>query len=314
VLGGTTPLKLVGGREVRVAPGTPDQRLVAAAAMQSARISRAQLIVLGFNHGGIARRIQAARLYLIHRGVYGVGPRVEVELGDETAALLAIGPPVALSHESAAHLYGIWKAIPPIVHVAVPGHRSKSRQGIVVHRSNRLTAADVTTHRGLPVTTPARILLDLADRHPVRTVERAFDEALARRLVSPAKVRDLLTRSPGRAGTPLLGALIDPDRRGGVTIGEAEERLLALVRHAHLPDPQRNARIGPYTVDFLWPEQHVAVEFDSFTWHGGPSSFRRDRAKDAYLNDRAINLHRVTWAMLEDPVPLIARLVRAISL
>jgi very-short-patch-repair endonuclease len=282
--------------------------------MQSARISQSQLVALGFTRNAIAWRVRSGAIYPLHRAVYGVGPRIEVELGDETAALLAVGAPVALSHESAAYIYRLWRTRPDVVHVTVPSNRAKSRRGIVVHRSNRLTAADVTTHRGLPVTAPARMFLDLADRHPARTVERAFDEALGRRLVTPAIIRETLARSAGRAGAPLLAALIDPARAGGVTVGEAEERLLQLLRHANLPDPHRNARVGPFTVDFLWPDHQVAVEFDSFAWHAGPWSFRRDRAKDAYLKDRAIDLHRVTWAMLEDPVPLVARLVRATSL
>ena len=280
-LRGTHPLKLLGGREVKLAPGSPEQQLAEAASIQHSRISHSQLVALGFTRHVIARRVRAATLHPIHRAVYGVGPRVEVELGAETAALLAVGDPVALSHESAAHLWGIWPVQPDCVHLIVPGQRAGSREGIVVHRSRRITAADVTIHRGLPVTTPARAFLDLADAHPPRPVERAFDEALALRIVSPTKVRD-------------------------------EERLLALFRHAQLPDRERNVQLGSFTVDFLWPDAHVAVEFDSFTWHTSPGAFRRDRAKDAYLKDAGIDLHRVTWTMLDDPIPLIARVVRAL--
>jgi very-short-patch-repair endonuclease len=279
--------------------------------MQRARVSRSQLRVLGFSPSAIGRRLEGASLYLIHRAVYGVGPRVEVEFGDETAALLAVGDPAALGVDSAAHLWGFWPAHPDIVHIVIPDHRTKSRTGICVHRSLSLTHADTTFRSRLPVTTPARTLLDLAEAHPPRAVERALDEAFARRLVSPTKLREQLARSPGRAGAPLLTSLLDPHRARGVTKEQGEERLLALFRHAQLPDPERNVRLGPFTVDFLWRDQQVAVEFDSFTWHTSPTAFRRDRAKDAYLKDAGIDLHRVTWTMLDDPVPLIARVVRA---
>jgi len=269
---------------------------------------------LGVSPSMIRTRVTNERLFREHRCVYAV-TRAPVLLGAETAALLAVGAPAALSHESAGRLHEIW-SVPPSatdVVVSVPGTRARSRTGIRVHRSVSLAAADVTVRHGLPVTTAGRTLLDLAELYPARAIERALDEALARRLISPTKLRELLTRSPGRRGAPLLAKLVDPNRARGVTREAAEERLLQLIRHAGLPDPERNRQIGVFDVDFLWRHAGVVVEFDSFKWHAGPWSFKRDREKDACLKDLGLDLHRVTWSMLEDPVPLIARLVRAVE-
>jgi very-short-patch-repair endonuclease len=290
---------------------------MAVASAQRGRVSREQLAAIGVTSAMIVTRVRGGLLTREHRSVYAIGPSLSVEWGPETGALLAVGPPVVLGHESAARLWGLWPAAPPAggpVEVCVPGDRARTRDGITVHRHRSLAAADVTTRDGLPVTTAARTLLDLAEHHHIRAVERALDEALARHLTSPTKLRELLARSPGRAGAPPLAALLDPERARGVTREAGEEDLLALVRRAGLPDPERNVSFGRFTVDFYWPEARLAVEFDSFTWHTGAAAFRRDREKDAHLRDAGIELHRVTWAMLEEQVALISRLSRAIAL
>jgi very-short-patch-repair endonuclease len=131
-------------------------------------------------------------------------------------------------------------------------------------------------------------------------------------LISPTKVRAAVARNPGRKGRGILGELADPARAVGVTREAAEERMLALIRAAGLQDPERNVAIGPYVVDFLWPDSRVIVEVDSYQWHSGPAAFKRDRRKHAYLTDRGHQVHRVTWEMMNDPLPLIARLAHTV--
>ncbi len=312
-----TPVRLVGGPELKVLNGRPDERIAAVAGAQHGQISHAQLLALGLTPQMIKTRDRRGSLFRVHRGVYAVGSRAAIDLGSETAALLAVGAPVALSLDSAGWQWRIWPEPPDddVVHVSVPGHRAKSRGRITVHHSLSVGARDVTILHGLPITTPTRTVLDLADRYRdiPRTVERVLDEALARHLTSPTKLRAALAGSPGRSGAPLLVALLDPERARGVTREAAEERLLGHFRRANIPDPERNVGLGRFTVDFYWAGAQLAVEFDSFTWHTGAAAFRRDREKDAYLRDRGVELHRVTWTMLEDPVPLIARIVRAIA-
>jgi very-short-patch-repair endonuclease len=311
--GGTRRVKLVGGGEVVVAPETDLwARLLLIARRQQGRVSYRQLIAAGLSPRVIGRLIRRGLLRVAHRGVYAVGHDVPTVLGDEVAALLAVGPPVALSHQSAAAFWEIWPRKPDEVELSVPGQRAKSRAGIRVHRCRTLTAADIATRQGLPVTTPERTILDLAEHHTDREVERAFDESLARRLISPTKIRALLARSPGRTGQRVLTQLADPERAAGVTREAAEERMLALIRGAGLRDPERNVSIGPYVVDMIWPERLVIVEVDSYQWHSGPAAFKRDRRKHAYLTDHGHEVHRVTWEMMEDPLPLIARLARAV--
>lgn len=98
-----------------------------------------------------------------------------------------------------------------------------------------------------------------------------------------------------------------------MTRGDAEERMLEILHRAGIGDAERNATVGPYEVDFLWRRADLVVEIDSFTWHSGPAAFRRDRRKDAFLHDHGIDVLRVTWEMMDEPLPLVARIVRAIT-
>lgn len=309
---GATPVALVGGGRSVAASGTPDQRIATLGDAQEGRASRAQLLAGGLTPWMIRARIRRGTLLRTrHPGIYAVGHASSTELSAEVEALLACGPGAVLSHLTAAALHGLLPDRPPEVHVTMlRGKHAASRPGIVVHRTRSLSRPDVGRHRGLAVTTAARAMIDLADSSTKRVVERAFDEAIARRLVSPTKMREAIARAPGRRGNPFLVALLDPDRARGVTRSRAEERLLGLLRAAGIPDPQRNVPVGPFVVDFLWPKQAVAIEVDSYTWHAGPSVFKRDRRKDAYLADRGVRLLRVTWEMMDEPLPLIARIVR----
>ena len=311
---GVNPLSIVGVDAVLVVEGTPDQRLAMVADAQQGRISREQLIAIGFTDAMIKARLRSGALRRIHQGVYAVGHMVETPYGDEVAALLACGERAVLSHLTAAFIWEMVPARANPVHVTMARTSgTRSRPGIRIHRSVSMTRADIKRRHGLPVTTPERALLDLADGYEQRLVERAFDEALARRLISPTKIAALLARSRGRRGAALLAALADPGRAAGVTREAAEERMLGIIRASGLPDPERNVAIGPYTVDMLWAGAGVVVEVDSFKWHSGPAAFKRDRRKDAFLAGKSLLVQRVTWEMMDEPLPLVARLARAIG-
>jgi very-short-patch-repair endonuclease len=179
-----------------------------------------------------------------------------------------------------------------------------------------LTKQDVTIHRGLPVTSPARTLLDCAETLTPRALERALDEALALRIVSISKLREVLSRAHGRHGAPLLKALLDHRGPSTITRSQAEERMLELIRLAGLPAPELNVTLeGGFTVDFLWRQQRVALEVDGYAWHHTKSAFERDRRKDAFLKRAGLDLARVTWDQMRDePLAIIAKLATTIAL
>jgi very-short-patch-repair endonuclease len=274
------------------------------AARQQGLVTRGQLVALGIDKKGIDRRVRDGRLTRLHRGVYLAAP-LPAQFTPEMAAVLACGPTAVLSHHSAAALHGIRPREERDVHVTVTGGQPRSRPGIRVHRARALES--IRRH-GIPVTTPARTLLDLATVLPRRDLERAVEEAQLRRLVSR---RALIDAQTGHHGTPALhAALVDEPR---LTRSEAEAELLRLIRAAGLPTPLTNARVGRYEVDFLWPEHGLVVEMDGFAYHSSRHAFERDRLRDADLQSLGLRVIRVTWRQLQQPEALVARLAAALA-
>ncbi len=299
---------------VVVVDGTPDQRMARLADHQWGRVSHEQLTAFGFTPAMIRARLRSGALRIVTRGVYAVGHTAPTELGGEAAALLVCRVRAVLSHSSAAWLHQIVPQRPPEIHVTVRGdRRPRGRPGLVVHRSRSLTRADLGRCRGMPVTSPARTLIDEAETSTPRESERQLDEALARRLVSPTSLREAIARAPGRRGNSMLEALLDPERARGITRSYAEERLLAHLRAAGIPDPERNAQLGAWSIDFYWREANLAVEVDSYKWHSAPGKFKRDRRKEQFLAQHGIRLIRASTEMIDQPLPLIGRIYRALA-
>jgi very-short-patch-repair endonuclease len=285
------------------------------ASAQRGRVSRVQLLAAGIPRDAILRRLAAGHLIRLQCGVYAVGHRSDVPLGRETAALLACRDGAVLSHHTAAELWGLR---PPgsgdgLVHITLRGNGRTRVPTAKVHRTRLLDAQDVSIRERLPVTSPARALLDIAELLTPRELERALDEALVTRIVRPAQIHELLGRAHGRAGTPLLRALLARQTGTTRTRSEAEERFIALLRSARLPEPEVNVRVHGYEVDFLWRSVRLVVEIDGYKFHSSRAAFERDRQKDAQLQASGLATMRVTWLQMEDePYAVIARLARAL--
>jgi very-short-patch-repair endonuclease len=266
----------------------------------------------------IASMLKAGRLRPEYRGVYVVGHSAPIPLGRETAALLAAGANAVLSGESAAELWGVKR--PPrqdecVEMIVIGGRRTRSRNGILAHRSDLITPQDVRHRARLPVTSPEWTLLDLAARGTQRDAERAVDELLAQRLTSVTKLEQLLARTTGQKGHSLLAGVVAHQASSTITRSEAEERMLAMIRAAGLPPPELNARVCGYEVDFYWPAQRVAVEVDGYRWHSGAMAFERDRRKGNALTAAGIDLLRVTWNQMErEALAVIAGVARTLAL
>jgi very-short-patch-repair endonuclease len=283
-----------------------DRRILAFGARQHGVITRRQLLELGLGDREIGRRVRAGRLHRVYRGVYAVGhPRLTMQ-GRVLAAVLAYGDRTVASHRTAAVL---WKLLPergPRVDVTVPGGGGRSRRGaIIVHRSP-LPPGDVTTRHGIPVTTPARTLVDLADSLPRRAIERALDEAAYLRLDLPA-----LRPVPGRRGAGRLRRVLAGHEAGSTrTRSELEELMLGLCRRAGLPQPEINQKIEGYEADFVWREPRLIVETDSWGAHGTRSAFEWDRRRDAEHTTAGWRVVRVTIRRLEEEPDAVAEQLR----
>jgi very-short-patch-repair endonuclease len=202
-----------------------------------------------------------------------------------------------LSHESTAALWKIRVRDSGLIEVSVTATVRRRRPGIVVHRRNRLTAADITRHHGIPVTTPVRTLVDLACRLPSRALEAAVNEATALDLTDPEALRAALDRLGGEPGVAVLRETLDR-RTFRLTDSELERRFLALVRAAGLPLPETGRRVNGFKVDFFWPELGLVVETDSLRFHRTPAQQSRDKLRDQAHLKAGITPLRFTHAQL----------------
>jgi very-short-patch-repair endonuclease len=193
--------------------------------------------------------------------------------------------------------------------VTVPGDRGRRLEGVKVHRQPFETD-EVTVLRGIPVTTPGRTLVDLADVVSERALERAIDEADYLRLDCAG-----LDPRPGRAGSGRLEKTLTRYRPGTTrTRTPLEERFLALCRNANLPQPEVNVHVEGYEVDFLWRAQRLIVETDGHAAHRTRRAFERDPVRDADLIEAGYRPIRITERRLRsEPAAVAAQLHRLLA-
>ena len=254
---------------MRTLGDTPDLRTAGIAARQHGVVSRRQLVDAGLVARSIAHRVETGRLIRLHRGVYAVGHRPPSPHARMIAAVLACGPGAVLSHRSAAALWGLARWDRP---VEVTARNARRHAGILVHRSRTLTRADVTRHYGIPVTSPARTLADLA---------RVLDPPSLTRAVNDARLRHLVRLDHTETGP---------------TRSVFEDAFLAFVDRHGLPRPEVNQLVAGYEVDMVWRRQRLIAELDGRAYH--EDTFEEDRDRDATLTAAGLRVVRVTWRRL----------------
>ncbi len=288
-------------------------RIAALADRQYGVVARRQLLALGVGNRAIGDRLAAGLLIPLHRGVYAVGHRrLRIE-GRWLAAVLAAGDGAVLSHRDAAALHGMRKAPGSRkVNVTTPT-RASSTPALWVHDRHRLTAEEVTTVRGIPATSPARTLVDLAPMLTAGQLSATLGETDRRGLLRVDAVEHALRRTAGRHGQghARLRDALDAHRQHGATLllSELEERFLDLVLDAGLPRPQLNVVVAGVTVDALWPAQRLVVELDGWAHHRERAAAAWDREK---TNRLQLSGYDVLRFMHGDLVRGAGRVVEAI--
>jgi very-short-patch-repair endonuclease len=280
-----------------------EARIARIAARQHGVVSRAQLLAVGVGPHAIKYRVAHNRLHRLHNGVYAVGFIPATPLPRAMAAVLAGGPQAVLSHRSAAALWELGRWTMPL-ELTAPAKRA--RRGIHCHKSV-LSREDTTTNHGLPVTTPARTLVDLADVLDDRALTRATNEAQVRGLVTAEQIAEQVSRSPGRRAQTRLSLHLPG--HNAPTRSVLEDRFLELLREHGLPAPAVNQRVHGHEVDALWLRQKLIVELDGRAFHDHADAFEHDRARDATLLAAGYRVMRITWARLrQDPAAEAATL------
>jgi very-short-patch-repair endonuclease len=301
-----------GGRWEVVERG--DEGLATLAGAQRGVAHRAQILSVGIGAGSIRHRVSRGSLHPVLPSVFAVGHPVLEPLGFETAALLYAGDDAVLSHASAAWLWGLCGGSPDRVSVTVARRKVRHRPGVRLHQVASLDGRDARLQHGLPVTAPARALIDFAADQSDGVVAAALNEARVLKLVTDADLRAALDRCQGRTGTARVNALLAAERGPALTRSEAERVLKQLLEAGQLPLPQFNVWVHGKLVDALWPAERLIVETDGYRFHGHRAAFENDRLRDQRLAAEGYLVMRITWRQLTgEPMAVLARLAQALA-
>jgi predicted transcriptional regulator of viral defense system len=272
-------------------------------------VTREQLVERGMRTRGISDWVQSGRLHRLYRGIYAYGhDRLRIE-GCWLAAVMACGPGAVLSHRDAARLWELRQSNSALIDVTVPSRNGRVRRtGIRVHRSGRISVEEVTERSGIPVTTVARTLLDLADVLTPQALQRAVTEAEYRDRFDLTAIDAVVQANPGRRGRKLMTAAVGKRHR---TRSPLEDRFLAFKARWGVEEPESGVWIDDYEVDFLWTRVGLAVELDGVAAHGTRRAVNADRLRDRVLWRRGIRTMRLTSEALDDPEAVLTDLVQA---
>ncbi len=254
---------------------------------------------------GVDRRLRKGSLLPEYRGVYSVGHRGLSFEARYLAAVLACGDGAVLSGRAAAHLLRIVKRPPPAPEATA---RIKRRvEGITNRRSRNLDSRDTMTWHGVPITTPARTLVDLAEVLGADDLARACHEAGIIHRTTPTAVEEVLERRPNCPGSAKLRRVLRGDVH--VTMSKLEARFLALVRDNGLVLPVTNRPAGGRWVDCRWPEQRLTVELDGYRYHQSRHAWELDRRREREAHARGDEFRRYTYGdVIENPTLMLEEL------
>jgi hypothetical protein len=278
------------------------------AAQQGGRVARRQLLRHGVSRKAIEHRLRRRRLHRERPGVYAVGHRLATADGRRWSALLAYADDVWLGHFTAIEAWGLRDASPRRIDLVTRQTGRIALAGIALHRTRRLLPHETATLRGMPITSPARALLDLAATLSPRRIEQVIDRAEARRLVDLRDLHRVLDDHPHRAGTPRLRDVLAA-YAPTITRSELEELFLELCDRHGIPRPSVNTRIDGIEVDMAWRRARLIVELDGYAHHRSPAAFEADRARDVALTVAGWRVLRFTYRQVVDDPERVALVI-----
>lgn len=288
------------------------------AATQHGLVTRTQALSLGMTTRQLEYRVTERTLVAVHDGVYRCAGAPQTRSQRLLAACLAVGEPSAASHRSAGAVHGLWSMSDKHVEITVGRDRTPELAGFTVHRIADLSTRWIIEIDGVPVTTPARTLVDLGAVLPLGSVSRALDRAIGKQLVTLAEVRSVLNAVArrGRAGAGVIRLLLDQRQRGPGADTVLQARMRTLVRLHAVPVPVSEHTVldehGQFVgrVDFAYPELRYAIEVDGYEAHSSLRAFRHDRVRQNDLVDLGWTVHRFTWTDIDRHPARVAHRIR----
>jgi len=269
------------------------------ASRQHGVVSRKQLLELGMAPRMIEERVATRRLIVVFPGVYSTSAMTGLR-GRWLAATMSCGQRVALSHQSAASLWGLHerRGLVEVVSASMRSSRIDARRnlGLVVHQTRNLPNEHLRVVDGIPVTSVSRTLVDTAGTGDRRGTEALFNEADRSRLLDIKDLYCVLDSSRGRRGVRLLREIAEArDPRNRSTRSELESQFLNLCLRNGLPLPEINTQLMSFEVDCFWRELKLVVELDGLAFHSHRSAIVNDLRRNAKLQSAGYTVLRLTY-------------------
>jgi hypothetical protein len=279
----------------------PRDRIGQLASSSHGVVTRAQLLAAGLTETQIKRRLRSGELLQAYR----VGHRAPSVEARYLAAVWACGENAVLSGRAAAHLLGLLTTPPSMPEVTA---RTERRiPGVRTHRNRE--PVEATVWRGIPVTTPARTLVDLSSVLAVDDLARACHEAGIRFGTAPGEVEVIMGV---RRGAKNLRRVLRGDVH--VSLSRLERGFLALLRREGLPLPVTNRPAGGRYVDCRWVGKRLTVELDGYRYHSSRYAWELDRRREREAYARGDDFRRYTWGdVFEESGPMLRELHRVLS-
>ena len=285
---------------------TVEQKLARIAGCAHGIVTHQEMLADRITPAQIKARIRTGALIREYRAVYRVGHAAPSLEAGYLAAVKAGGPGAQLCDDAAGYLLGLLKRRPPPPAVVTLAERRI--RGVRTCRARRSDLGEPLVWRGIPVTSVADTLVDLARLLDPDELARACHEAGVLHGTTPRDVEAALARRRrGPTGVAKLRAVLEGD--APVTLSVLERRFLALLREARLPRPQTNRPAGTKRVDCRWPAVAVTVELDSYRFHNSRHAWEQDRRREREARARGDEIRRYTYAdVFEEPALMLAEL------
>jgi predicted transcriptional regulator of viral defense system len=282
---------------------------------QCGLFSAAQAARIGISHADLFRAARQGHLRRARSGIYAVCGAPQSRWEDLVAAALAVGPDAVISHTGAATLHRLNVVGPTrLPELTVPMHHHPRLAGVTLHRRGPLSRQDVRVMYGVPVTAPARTLVDLAGRYELRALERILDEALIERRLNVAELNTCLQRTaPNARGRSKIQRLLAHRFEAPLADSMLEARAFEALKALQPFEAHFVTGVGKalYVIDAAWPDKRVGAEIIGRTHRiASRSAFDRERRKLNALAAAGWRIAHLTSVMSEsEMVETVRRLL-----
>jgi predicted transcriptional regulator of viral defense system len=294
----------------------PHEALGPTAGRQLGIFTTNQAVEAGFTEWAIRRNLRTGAWVRVRHGVLAVGGSPVTWAQSVLAAVMATSSHAVASHDTAAELWELPDLGRRTLEVTTDRPSWVRQPGVRSHRTTTFLREEHTLHRGVPVTSVARTLIDVSGRYSVAQLGHALDQALREgkvRLDALRRCAAELAPAPGRRMSRVHRVLAK--RLPGYDPGKSdlEMRTLRAIVGAGLPEPAQQHQVTlsgrRCRIDLAYPELKMAIEVDGWDHHRTRTAFDADRARE---NDLVAEGWRVLRFTSRSEASEIARLVAAL--